>query len=76
MAKYYNIKQPTQYPSEQVSRELREKFGPLHSQINIIVPELEEFALKDKSRASRYKNLAQRIRRVAKDIKDLITEYE
>jgi hypothetical protein len=76
MAKYYNIKQPTQYPSEQVSRELREKFGPLHSQINRIVPELEEFALKDKSRASRYKNLAQRIRRVAKDIKDLITEYE
>ena len=76
MAKYYNIKQPTQYPTEQISRELREKFAPLHTQIMRIVPELEEFALKDKSRSSRYKNLAQRIRRVAIDIKELVKEYE
>ena len=79
LAEYYDRKYPVQHPPEQISRELRQKFSAspsLHAAINRFVPILEEYALKDKSRASRYRSLAQRLRKVSEDIKGLIKEYE
>ena len=37
---------------------------------------LEEYALRDKSRAETYRDIAQRLRKVALDVKEMIKEYE
>ena len=62
-----------------IAQELRRDFSKvpsLHKSINEFVVMLEEYALRDKSRAGRYRDIAQRLRKVAIDIKEMIKEYE
>ena len=62
-----------------IAQELRRDFAKapsLHSAINAFVVVLEEYALRDKSRAGRYRDIAQRLRKVALDVKEMIKEYE
>jgi hypothetical protein len=76
-AKYYDGE--TQENPLDIARRLRLDFSKapsLHKAITNIVPILEEYALIDKSRASRYRAVAESLRKVAKEIKTLITEYE
>jgi len=76
-ARYYD--KATQQNPLEIARKLRLDFSKapsLHKAITNIVPILEEYALIDKSRASRYKAAAEGLRKVASEIKSLITEYE
>tara|TARA_S200002703_G_C3616852_1_gene189436 strand:- start:157 stop:405 length:249 start_codon:yes stop_codon:yes gene_type:complete len=62
-----------------IAQELRRDFAKapsLHSAINTFVVVLEEYAMRDKSRAGRYRDIAQRMRKIAIDIKDMIKDYE
>jgi len=62
-----------------IAQELRRDFDKapsLHSAINRFVVVLEEYALRDKSRAETYRDIAQRMRKVAMDIKEMIKDYE
>jgi len=62
-----------------IAQELRRDFSKvpsLHKAINEFVVMLEEYSLRDKSRAGRYRDIAQRLRKVALDVKEMIKEYE
>tara|TARA_R110002012_G_scaffold302132_2_gene502866 strand:+ start:5286 stop:5501 length:216 start_codon:yes stop_codon:yes gene_type:complete len=62
-----------------IAQELRRDFSKvpsLHKAINEFVVMLEEYALRDKSREGRYRDIAQRLRKVALDVKEMIKEYE
>lgn len=62
-----------------IAQELRRDFSKvpsLHKAINEFVVMLEEYALRDKSRAETYRDIAQRLRKVALDVKEMIKEYE
>lgn len=48
----------------------------LHTALMQFIPKLEEYALRDKKRGSRYKEIASQLRKVAAKIKSLIQEYE
>ena len=75
----YDTSNPISESPEYISRQLRADFSKapsLHSAINRFIPMLEEYALKDKKRASRYRKVAQQLRGVALEIKSLIKEYE
>ena len=77
LSKFRDLSKPTQYPKEDIARTLRRDFGEkLHTAINEFVPLLEEYAIKDKSRASKYKKIAQRFRNLSLEIKQMIKEYE
>lgn len=70
---------PIQESPESISRQLRIDFSKapsLHAAINRVIPVLEQYAFKDKKRASRYKKVAQGLRNVSAEIKSLIKEYE
>ena len=77
MARQYS--RPIQESPEYIARTLRRDFSAepsIHAAINRVVPILEEYAQKDKSRASRYRKVAQGLRNVSSQIKSLIKEYE
>jgi hypothetical protein len=62
-----------------IAEELRRDFSKvpsLHKSITNFIPILEEYALRDKSRAGQYREIAQSLRKVASDIKSMITDYE
>lgn len=64
---------------ELIAQQLRQDFSKtpsLHKAISNFIPMLEEYALKDKARASQYKQIADNLRKVASDIKQMITDYE
>jgi len=69
---------PTQYPKEEIARTLRRDMNEskMHRAITRFVPILEEYAYKDKSRASRYRKIAQKLRDLGLEIRQMITEYE
>ena len=76
-ARYYD-KEIQENPLE-IARQLRLDFNKapsLHTAINKIIPILEEYAMRDKKRASRYRAVAENLRKVSSEIKSLITEYE
>jgi hypothetical protein len=68
----------TQYPKEEIARTLRRDMNEskMHRAINHFVPILEEYAYKDKSRASRYRKIAQKLRDIGLEIRQMVTEYE
>ena len=76
-AKYYDGE--IQENPLEIARQLRLDFSKapsLHKAITNIIPVLEEYALRDKKRSSRYKAVAESLRKVASEVKSLITEYE
>jgi hypothetical protein len=76
-ARYYD--RGVQENPIEIARQLRLDFSKapsLHKAITNMVPILEEYAMRDKSRASRYRAVAESLRKVASEIKSLITEYE
>lgn len=76
-ARYYD--RAIQENPKEIARQLRVDFSrapSLHKAITNMIPVLEEYALKDKARTSRYKAIVESLRKVANEIKSLITEYE
>ena len=76
-ARYYDGAMQTN--PQLIAQQLRQDFSKapsLHKAITNIVPILEEYAMKDKARAGRYREIANNLRKVASDIKQMITEYE
>lgn len=76
-ARTYN--KPIQENPAEIARQLRLDFSKvpsLHKAITNMIPVLEEYAMRDKSRSARYRAVAENLRRVASEIKSLITEYE
>ena len=76
-ARYYDGAMQTN--PELIAQQLRQDFSKapsLHKAISNFIPMIEEYALKDKARASRYMQVAENLRKVTGDIKDLIVEYE
>ena len=69
---------PIQYPKEDIARDLRRDMNEskMHRAITHFVPILEEYAYKDKSRAARYRKIAQKLRNLGLEIRQMITEYE
>jgi hypothetical protein len=62
-----------------IAQQLRQDFSKapsLHKAITNFIPIIEEYAFKDKARASQYKQIADNLRKVASDVKQMITEYE
>ena len=76
-ARYYDGAMQTN--PQLIAQQLRQDFSKtpsLHKAITNFIPMIEEYALKDKARASRYMQVAETLRKVAGEIKDLIVEYE
>ena len=76
-ARYYDGAMQTN--PELIAQQLRQDFSKapsLHKALSNFIPMLEEYALKDKARASQYRQIAENLRKVAGEIKDLIVEYE
>jgi|TARA_R100000149_G_C5821816_1_gene100844 hypothetical protein len=76
-ARYYDGAMQTN--PQLIAQQLRQDFSKapsLHKALSNFIPIIEEYALKDKARASRYRQVAENLRKVTGDIKDLIVEYE
>jgi hypothetical protein len=76
-ARYYDGAMQTN--PQLIAQQLRQDFSKapsLHKALSNFIPIIEEYALKDKARASRYKQVAENLRKITGDIKDLIVEYE
>jgi len=76
--KWIDFSNPIQYPKEKIASSLRKDIteSKINVAVNRFVPLLEEYAYKDKSRASRYKKIAQSLRDLSLEIKNMVTEYE
>ena len=76
--KVIDLSNPIQYPKEKIASSLRKDISEskIHFAINRFAPLLELYAYKDKSRASRYKKIAQSLRDLSLEIKNMVTEYE
>ena len=76
-ARYYDGAMQTN--PQLIAQQLRQDFSKapsLHKALSNFITMLEEYALKDKARASQYRQIAENLRKVASDIKQMITEYE
>ena len=74
----YSVENPIQTNPAVIARTLRADINSskIHAGVNKFVPLLELYALKDKSRANRYKDIAAQLRKIMVDIRTLVTEYE
>ena len=76
-ARYYDGAMQTN--PQLIAQQLRQDFSKapsLHKAITNFIPIIEEYASKDKARASQYKKISDNLKKVASDVKQMITEYE